>query len=157
MLRRARAPARGGRWTGEERGEERDVAGAGSDAGGGGGVAAAGAPAGPPFGALLRHARQAAGLTQEALAERAGLSARALSDLERGVKRGPRAASLRLLADALGLAPDARAALAGRRPRPAAAPAPAPHNLPLQLTSFVGPGAGAGRGRPRLAGRRGAC
>ena len=62
---------------------------------------------------------------------------RALSDLERGVKRGPRAASLRLLADALGLAPDARAALAAAA-RPAAAPAPPPHNLPLQLTSFVG-------------------
>jgi non-specific serine/threonine protein kinase len=126
------------RRTGEVRGEERDVAGAGSEDGGGGGAAAAGAPAGPPFGALLRRARRAAGLTQEELAERAGLSVRAVSDLERGVKRGPRAASLRLLVDALGLAPDARAALAAAAARPAAAPAPPPHNLPLQLTSFVG-------------------
>lgn len=37
------------------------------------------------FGNLLRRARRSAGLTQEALAERAGLSARAISDLERGV------------------------------------------------------------------------
>jgi DNA-binding XRE family transcriptional regulator len=36
------------------------------------------------FGALLRHARLAAGLTQEALAERAGISADAISTLERG-------------------------------------------------------------------------
>ena len=39
-----------------------------------------------PFGELLRRLRVAAGLTQEALAERAGLSARGLSDLERGVR-----------------------------------------------------------------------
>ena len=35
------------------------------------------------FGALLKRQRLAAGLTQEALAERAGLSAKAVSDLER--------------------------------------------------------------------------
>ena len=35
------------------------------------------------FAALLRQHRQALGLTQEELAERAGLSGRAISDLER--------------------------------------------------------------------------
>jgi hypothetical protein len=35
------------------------------------------------FGALLRGWRLAAGLTQEALAEQAGLSARGIADLER--------------------------------------------------------------------------
>ncbi|HZS87697.1 MAG TPA: helix-turn-helix domain-containing protein [Chloroflexota bacterium] len=41
-----------------------------------------------PFGALLRRLRVLAGLTQEQLAERAGLSARAVGDLERdGARR----------------------------------------------------------------------
>jgi transcriptional regulator with XRE-family HTH domain len=40
----------------------------------------------PAFGALLRRYREEAGLTQEALAERAGLSARGISDLERGIR-----------------------------------------------------------------------
>ena len=96
----------------------------------------------PPFGAVLERHRLAAGLTHEALAERAGLSARAISDLERGVARAPRPASLRLLADALGLAPEARAALAAAaRPAAGAGTPAAPgrrHNLPAPLTSFVG-------------------
>jgi DNA-binding CsgD family transcriptional regulator/transcriptional regulator with XRE-family HTH domain len=55
------------------------------------------------FGALLRHARVAAGLTQEELAERAGLSTRGISDLERGARRTPRRDTLALLAEALQL------------------------------------------------------
>ena len=47
-------------------------------------------PAAPRFGALLKAFRKAAGLTQEALAERAGLSTRGLQDLERGVHQTPR-------------------------------------------------------------------
>ena len=39
------------------------------------------------FGDLLRRDRLTAGLTQEALAERAGLSVRAISDLERSARR----------------------------------------------------------------------
>ena len=42
------------------------------------------------FGELLRRRRLAAGLTQEALAERAGISAKAVSDLERDPERAPR-------------------------------------------------------------------
>ena len=41
------------------------------------------------FGGLLRGLRKGAGLTQEELAEAAGLSLRAVSDLERGVASTP--------------------------------------------------------------------
>jgi transcriptional regulator with XRE-family HTH domain len=49
------------------------------------------------FGALLH--RLAAGLSQAELAERAGLSARGISDLERGVRQAPYPATLRRLAE----------------------------------------------------------
>jgi predicted ATPase/transcriptional regulator with XRE-family HTH domain len=62
-------------------------------------------------GELVRRHRIAAALSQEALAERAGLSGRAISDLERGVHLVPRLESLRLLADALGLNAAGRAEL----------------------------------------------
>jgi len=42
------------------------------------------------FGALLKRYRLAAGLSQEALATRASLSTRAISDLERGINRTSR-------------------------------------------------------------------
>ena len=51
-------------------------------------------PAATAFGALLRRYRLAAGLTQEGLAERAGVSARGLQDLERGIHAAPRADTL---------------------------------------------------------------
>src|SRR5215467_1701479 len=62
-----------------------------------------------PFGGLLRRYRLAASLTQEELAERAGLSTRAISDLERGVNRTPQPATLQLLAEALRLSDEERA------------------------------------------------
>jgi len=55
------------------------------------------------FGSLLKRYRTAAGLTQEELAERARLSTRAVSDLERGVRRSPYRDTVQQLADALGL------------------------------------------------------
>jgi tetratricopeptide (TPR) repeat protein/transcriptional regulator with XRE-family HTH domain len=55
------------------------------------------------FGDLLRRYRLAAGLTQEELADRAGLSVRGLSDLERGARRAPRRETVQLLAEALQL------------------------------------------------------
>lgn len=61
------------------------------------------------FSALLRQHRLAARLTQEALAERARLSARAISDLERGVHRSAQRDTARLLADALHLSEPERA------------------------------------------------
>lgn len=60
------------------------------------------------FGTLLRQRRVAARFTQEALAEAAGVSTRAITDLERGVIRAPRRDTLELLADALELSGDER-------------------------------------------------
>ena len=81
------------------------------------------------FGDLLKRYRLAAGLSQKALAERAGLSARTISDLERGVKQAPYRDTVTLLARGLGLAPAQRATLEAailRRRPPRAAPAPCP-------------------------------
>jgi predicted ATPase/DNA-binding XRE family transcriptional regulator len=55
------------------------------------------------FGAALRSFRARAGLTQEELAERAGLSPDAVSALERGVRRRAQARTVRALAAALRL------------------------------------------------------
>src|SRR5918912_1635411 len=103
------------------------------------------APESEVFGALLRRYRLAAGLTQEGLAERAGLAPRGLPRLEAGEHK-PQRSTLQRLADALGLTPEQRRRLeaaSGRlassrdTPRGAEARRP-PHNLPIQLTSFVG-------------------
>jgi tetratricopeptide (TPR) repeat protein/transcriptional regulator with XRE-family HTH domain len=56
-----------------------------------------------PPGLWLRRQREAAGLTREELAERSGLSARAISNLERARTRKPYPSSVRLIAGALGL------------------------------------------------------
>ena len=56
------------------------------------------------FAGLVRQFRAGAGLTQEELAEAAGLPVRTLSDLERGVTRTAHKDTARLLAGALGLA-----------------------------------------------------
>jgi predicted ATPase/DNA-binding XRE family transcriptional regulator len=63
------------------------------------------------FAALLKGLRVASGLTQEALAERAGLSVRGISALERGINRTPRRDTLDRLADALELSARGRARL----------------------------------------------
>ena len=55
------------------------------------------------FGADLRALRSAAGLTQEELAARAGLTANGVSALERGTRTRPYPHTVRALADALGL------------------------------------------------------
>ena len=81
--------------------------------------------AAPTFAELLRRHRRAAGLTQEALAERAGLSPEGIGALERGVR--PRAASaetVALLADALGAGGGGARGLRGGA-RPPAGPGPA--------------------------------
>jgi predicted ATPase/transcriptional regulator with XRE-family HTH domain len=57
----------------------------------------------PAFGDVLRRFRMASGLSQEVLAVRAGLSARGISDLERGINRAPHRTTVDLLAKALGL------------------------------------------------------
>jgi WD40 repeat protein/transcriptional regulator with XRE-family HTH domain len=72
------------------------------------------------FAGLLRQLREQALLTQEELADAAGLSPRAVSDLERGFHRTARRDTAVLLADALGLTGSARdlfvAAALGRAP-----------------------------------------
>jgi predicted ATPase/transcriptional regulator with XRE-family HTH domain len=96
----------------------------------------------PVFGDLLRQHRLAAGLTQEELAERAGMSARGISDLERGARSHPYRATVRLLADALGLSGAARSTFVRAAPRAtgrtAARPAPAAAPLPVPLTPLIG-------------------
>jgi non-specific serine/threonine protein kinase len=110
------------------------------------------------FGDLLRRHRLAAGLTQEELAERARVSPRAISDLERGLRSRPWRDTVQHLADALQLGGAERAqleAVARRlgspstmepratRAREDAAVGrtnlpPPRHNLPVSLTSFIG-------------------
>jgi len=60
------------------------------------------------IGELLKRYRVTAGLTQEELAERAGLSARAIRALESGARRAPRKDTLALLSSALSLTPAER-------------------------------------------------
>jgi len=80
-----------------------------------------------PFGQLLRRHRQAAALSQEALAERARLSVQAIGQLERGDRRAPRLETVRLLAAALHLDAAARTTLiAAARPDTGAR---APHTV----------------------------
>lgn len=97
----------------------------------------------PAFADLLRHYREVAGLTQETLAERAQLSWRTISDLERGAKHTPRQDTLDLLIAALGLSPDQSVqfrAVGRRLDVPTAAgegvPLPAPRNPYKGLRAF---------------------
>ena len=70
------------------------------------------------FGARLRTRRVAARLSQQELAERSGLSVRAISDLENGRTRQPYRNSVHRLADALDLSPaDRRAFVAAAERR----------------------------------------
>lgn len=64
-----------------------------------------GGPAGEPdpFGPRLQTFRRRAGLSQETAASRAGISTRALRDIERGRVQRPQSRTLRSLAEALGL------------------------------------------------------
>ncbi len=84
------------------------------------------------FAALLRKYRRAAGLTQEELAERAGLSPRAISDLERGVRRAARRATVDLLTAALDLDQQERSTLAASVLRARGRPGLERPSVPLQ-------------------------
>jgi predicted ATPase/DNA-binding XRE family transcriptional regulator len=96
------------------------------------------------FGELLRRLRSAAALSQEALAERAGLSRNGVSDLERGLHPTPRLETVRLLAEALVLTEENRAALlAAARPATPDDGSPSPGAfaatpLPMPLTRLIG-------------------
>jgi predicted ATPase/DNA-binding XRE family transcriptional regulator len=93
------------------------------------------------FADLLAQYRHAAGLTQEELAARAGLSSDAVSLLERGQRAAPRASTVNLLATALGLVLAERDAFAAAVKRRGGWTRPAPR-VPADLrppsTPFVG-------------------
>ena len=128
------------------------------------------------FGGLLRQFRTEARLTQEELAEAAGISPRSVSDLERGINRTARKDTAVLLADALSLPGEVRvlfvAAARGRVPaaevlaarRDGAAGgsvAAATQSLPRDVGGFTGREPelarllGCSTAWPRKAGRRG--
>ncbi len=96
------------------------------------------------FGGLLRELRVKAQLTQEELAEAAGLSPRTVSDIERGISRKAHKDTARLLADALHLIGPARVrfeAVARARDPGNAGPgsaAAATRTLPRDVASFTG-------------------
>jgi len=101
------------------------------------------------FAGLLRQLRTEAGLSQEELAEAAGVGVRTVSDLERGVALTARKDTARLLADALNLDGAARASFdavargraAGVSPSPGGGPggvAAATRALPRDIGSFTG-------------------
>jgi predicted ATPase/DNA-binding XRE family transcriptional regulator len=103
------------------------------------------------FGSLLRSYRLAAGLSQDALAERARVSSNGISALERGRRRIPQRETLELLAGALALNAEQRRAFERaavrtssprRREGGSVTLGPWPNarlaNLPLSLSVFVG-------------------
>ena len=105
------------------------------------------------FAGLLRQFRAEARLTQEELADDAGLSPRSVSDLERGINRTARKETALLLAEALGLDGRVRelfvAAARGRVPArevlaardgapPPASAVAATRALPRDIGSFTG-------------------
>jgi predicted ATPase/DNA-binding XRE family transcriptional regulator len=85
------------------------------------------------FGAALRRLREHSGLTQEQLAERAGLSPRAIRALERGERQHPYPHTVRSLAVALRLSADERATLEG-----AVSPRGPRFSLPSSPTPLIG-------------------
>ncbi|MFN8663012.1 MAG: tetratricopeptide repeat protein [Thermomicrobiales bacterium] len=94
------------------------------------------------FGQLLRRLRHAADLTQEQLAERAMVSPRSISELERGSTHWPRVDTINLLADGLALTGAERAAFVGLArgryaPDPAEPPVVRPR-IPTPATSIIG-------------------
>jgi tetratricopeptide (TPR) repeat protein/transcriptional regulator with XRE-family HTH domain len=101
----------------------------------------------PPvtFAGVLRRLRTGVQLTQEELARVAGLSVRAVSDLERGVATTPHRDTVRLLADALRLIGPVRAEFeaaargpAGPAETAAGGVAAATRTLPRDVASFTG-------------------
>jgi predicted ATPase/DNA-binding XRE family transcriptional regulator len=96
------------------------------------------------FGDILRKHRRAAGLSQEALAERAGISTRAIAELERGAVRAPRRDTLEMIADALEIDPEERSRWRelrrhlAFRDKPAKRSKPRTSPLPVPATPLIG-------------------
>ncbi|MBV9547317.1 MAG: helix-turn-helix domain-containing protein, partial [Chloroflexi bacterium] len=93
-----------------------------------------------PFAILLHRYRVTAGVSQEELAERAGLSRRGISDLERGERRSPHPSTVRRLAEALTLGAVERATLLRSASAAAAdgSSGPSLPSVPVLSSSFVG-------------------
>jgi predicted ATPase/transcriptional regulator with XRE-family HTH domain len=98
-----------------------------------------------PFGGAVRRYRRALGFTQEELAERAGLSERAIREIERGTTHVPRKETVQLLADALELAGGEREAFQSAARRVGepeiigpGTPSTTRTNLPDEPTPFIG-------------------
>jgi transcriptional regulator with XRE-family HTH domain/tetratricopeptide (TPR) repeat protein len=90
------------------------------------------------FGARLLHHRKAAGLSQEELSERSGVSVRAISDMERGRARSPQRRTTEALIDALDLGePDREELRRLARTGRVALPGPV-WSLPLYVADLVG-------------------
>src|SRR5437868_863472 len=95
----------------------------------------------PALGRFLRQQRAHAGLTQEALAERSGISARTISDVERGLRSAVYRDTADRLAEALGLDEAGRAELRrlGRARRaPRIRPDRSARDLPAAPTPLLG-------------------
>jgi tetratricopeptide (TPR) repeat protein/transcriptional regulator with XRE-family HTH domain len=104
------------------------------------------------FSDLLRRARLSAGLSQQELGERSGVSVRQISYLESGRTRRPYRRTVQLLADALSLGASARAELENaarvsmrmlaleddKSTAAAAATIPVPAQLPHDIPGFTG-------------------
>ncbi|MFJ6864190.1 tetratricopeptide repeat protein [Streptomyces termitum] len=94
------------------------------------------------FASLLCALRRRAGLSQEELAHRAGVSVRALADMERGRTRGPQRRTVTALTEVLAPTGEEAAELertaAAGRPRPKPAPAaPGGLRLPRDVGDFT--------------------
>ncbi len=98
------------------------------------------------FGSLLRAYRLERKLSQEQLADRAGVSVEAVSALERGIRLAPQRGTIGRLSRALALAPSAEADLfaSAERRKPTSPPSPAmpdgagPPRLPTWATPLIG-------------------
>jgi len=92
------------------------------------------------LGPTLKRLRRAAGMTQEELAERAGISARTVSDVERGLRTLVHQDTARRLISALGLSEEQRQRfeMLARGDSGAHAQTAATAGLPTVLTPFLG-------------------
>ncbi|MEU4690286.1 helix-turn-helix domain-containing protein [Actinoplanes sp. NPDC023714] len=89
------------------------------------------------FGSHLRGLRQAAGLTMEQLAEASGVSARAISDMERGHSLAPQTRTIAALAAGLGV-DAAELRTVAQQQKTSGAGRPRTCELPRPVPDFVG-------------------
>ena len=91
-----------------------------------------------PLGRLLRRHREQARLTQEELADRAGVSARTISDIERGVRARAYADTAARLSVALGLTDTDRAAFLNAARGPNTMTGHRVSGVPRPITPLIG-------------------